>query len=138
MVNGSFVLRQGVPQKVPTSPMEAFKSPLMGLFEKRRAASFLGFVRSYDPANPKTWKKMKPKEQTMKQLFDAWSIEPLTREFIGHAVALHTDDSYLDRPAHPTLLRCQLYNQSIARYMSQQKPGQVCSLPILCRCMCSY
>ncbi len=35
--------------------MEAISSPLMGLFEKRRARSFFQFVQQYDVANPKTW-----------------------------------------------------------------------------------
>jgi Rab GDP dissociation inhibitor len=39
-VDGSFVLNKGKIHKVPASDMEALKSPLMGLFEKRRARSF--------------------------------------------------------------------------------------------------
>ena len=39
-VDGSFVLNGPRIEKVPITAMEAFRSPLMGLFEKRRAAKF--------------------------------------------------------------------------------------------------
>ena len=40
--------------KVPSTNMEALKSPLMGLFEKRRARNFFIFVQDYNQADPKT------------------------------------------------------------------------------------
>jgi Rab GDP dissociation inhibitor len=39
---------------VPSDAAEALKSPLMGLFEKRRAKNFLQWVGSFDEADPKT------------------------------------------------------------------------------------
>lgn len=39
-VDGSFVVNAGKVEKVPATAMEALKSPLMGFFEKRRAAKF--------------------------------------------------------------------------------------------------
>ena len=41
-VDGSFVLSKARVEKVPITDWEALKSPLMGLFEKRRAAKFFG------------------------------------------------------------------------------------------------
>ena len=57
-IAGSFV-QQGAGArasiaKVPSTPAEALSSPLMGLFEKRRAKKFLEFVGSFDAANPAT------------------------------------------------------------------------------------
>lgn len=40
--------------KVPATDMEALKSPLMGLFEKRRARKFFIFVQDFEESNPKT------------------------------------------------------------------------------------
>jgi hypothetical protein len=37
--------------QVPATDWEALKSPLMGLFEKRRAAKFFSFVQQYDERN---------------------------------------------------------------------------------------
>ena len=39
-VDGSYVLSKGRVHKVPSSDYEALRSPLMGLFEKRRARLF--------------------------------------------------------------------------------------------------
>ena len=36
---------------MPATDWEALKSPLMGLFEKRRAAKFLSYVQQYDERN---------------------------------------------------------------------------------------
>jgi hypothetical protein len=40
--------------KVPATDMEALKSPLMGLFEKRRARNFFIYVQDYNEADPRT------------------------------------------------------------------------------------
>ena len=49
-VDGSFVLNKGRVEKVPATDYEALRSPLMGLFEKRRARSF--FMCAPAPAPP--------------------------------------------------------------------------------------
>ena len=38
--DGSYVLNKGRVEKVPASDYEALRSPLLGLFEKRRARNF--------------------------------------------------------------------------------------------------
>ena len=40
--------------KVPATDMEALKSPLMGIFEKRRARNFFVYVQNYNEADPVT------------------------------------------------------------------------------------
>lgn len=42
--------------KVPSTAAEALRSPLMGLFEKRRAKSFLEWVGEYKENDPATHK----------------------------------------------------------------------------------
>ncbi|KAM2613048.1 hypothetical protein TB2_032931 [Malus domestica] len=44
--------------KVPTTDMEALKSPLMGLFEKRLARKFILYVQDYSETDPKTHEGM--------------------------------------------------------------------------------
>lgn len=46
-IAGSFVYRDGRISKVPSTEMEAVRSPLMGLFEKRRAKKFFEWVQGY-------------------------------------------------------------------------------------------
>jgi Rab GDP dissociation inhibitor len=44
-IAGSFVYRDGRISKVPSTEMEAVRSPLMGLFEKRRAKNFFQWIQ---------------------------------------------------------------------------------------------
>ena len=44
-IDGSFVSKGGKVFKVPATPVEATKSPLMGMFEKRRMASMLKYFQ---------------------------------------------------------------------------------------------
>lgn len=48
--------------------MEALKSPLMGIFEKRRARKFFIYVQNYDETDPKTHEGMDLTRVTTKEL----------------------------------------------------------------------
>jgi Rab GDP dissociation inhibitor len=54
----------------------------------------------------------------MKDVYDKFGLEPATRDFCGHAMALYQDDSYLDQPggAPDAIERIRLYGNSVARY----------------------
>jgi Rab GDP dissociation inhibitor len=47
--------------KVPSNATEALKSPLMGIFEKRRAKNFLEWVGAFKENDPATHNGKKPK-----------------------------------------------------------------------------
>lgn len=47
-IAGSYVFRDGRISKVPSTEMEAVRSPLMGLFEKRRAKKFFEWVQNWN------------------------------------------------------------------------------------------
>ena len=53
-IAGSFVYRDGRISKVPSTEMEAVRSPLMGLFEKRRAKNFFQYLQNWKEADPVT------------------------------------------------------------------------------------
>lgn len=48
--------------------MEALKSPLMGLFEKRRARKFFLYVQDYNEKDPKTHAGLDLTRMTTKEL----------------------------------------------------------------------
>lgn len=50
-IAGSFVYRDGRISKVPSTEMEAVRSPLMGLFEKRRAKKFFEWIQGWKEAD---------------------------------------------------------------------------------------
>lgn len=53
---------------MPATDMEALKSPLMGIFEKRRARKFFIYVQDYDEKDPKTHEGLDLKRVTTRQL----------------------------------------------------------------------
>lgn len=61
-IAGSYVQQGNGPKatvaKVPSTAGEALSSPLMGLFEKRRAKKFLEWVGSFDENDPATFNGM--------------------------------------------------------------------------------
>lgn len=115
-IAGSFVYRDGRISKVPSTEMEAVKSPLMGLFEKRRAKKFFEFLQSWKDDDPTThqgkklafiifflWRSLTScytgidlDRDSMKTVYEKFGLEPGTQDFIGHAMALYLDDEYVN------------------------------------------
>ena len=53
---------------------------------------------------------------TMRQCYASFGLDEQAIDFIGHAVALHIEDSYLDKPAIETAKKCVLYMESMGKY----------------------
>lgn len=116
VVDGSFVFNKGKIHKVPATDMEALKSPLMGLFEKRRARKFFIYVQEYNENDPKTHGGLDLTRVTTKELIGKYGLDGNTVDFIGHALALHSNDRYLNEPALETVKRMKLYAESLIRF----------------------
>lgn len=93
---GMFSNAHGAICKVPATEKEALTSDLMGMFEKRRAAKFMSFANGWDETDKKTWGKYDVNTMTMAAMMKAFDLEDNTIDFIGHAVALHTDDTFFE------------------------------------------
>ncbi|TFY70929.1 hypothetical protein EVG20_g2074 [Dentipellis fragilis] len=115
-IAGSFVYRDGKISKVPSTEMEAVKSPLMGLFEKRRAKKFFEFLQGWKDEDPATHQGIDLDKDSMRSVYEKFGLEPGTQDFIGHAMALYLDDDYIDKSARPAYDRIVLYTSSMARY----------------------
>ncbi|KAI1081740.1 rab GDP-dissociation inhibitor [Whalleya microplaca] len=121
-VAGSFV-QQGAGSKatiakVPSDAAEALRSPLMGIFEKRRMKAFIEWVGTFDVNDPASHKGLDISQCTMKDVYDKFGLEDGTRDFVGHAMALYLDDDYNEVPgeAPKAIERIRLYGNSVARY----------------------
>lgn len=115
-IGGSYVYRNGRIAKVPSNEMEAVRSSLMGIFEKRRMKRFLEFIASYKEEEPKTHQGLNLDSNTMNDVYNHFGLENGTKDFIGHAMALWSNDDYLNEVARPTYDRIILYVQSVAKY----------------------
>jgi Rab GDP dissociation inhibitor len=113
---GMFSSPKAVIHKVPANDSEALSSKLMGLWEKKRCRNFFIYVQEYDRTNPKTFKDFDPLKQTFQELITKFSLEPNTVDFLGHAVSLYIEDSFMSQPAINTINRIKLYMDSIGIY----------------------
>lgn len=57
-----------------------------------------------------------PWKQPMKEIFAKFKLEENTIDFLGHAIAMYSNDNYLNLPAIDTIHRIKLYMDSIGRY----------------------
>jgi len=115
-IAGSYVYRDGRISKVPSTEMEAVKSPLMGIFEKRRAKKFFEFLQGWKDNDPATHQGIDLDKDSMKTVYEKFGLEPGTQDFIGHSMALYLDDDYITKPARPSYTRIVMYSSSMARY----------------------
>lgn len=121
-VAGSFVQQgsgsKATVAKVPSDAAEALRSPLMGLFEKRRMKNFIEWIGQFDIKDSATHKGLNMNSCTMREVYDKFGLEAPTKDFIGHAMALYQTDAYLDVPggAPEAIEHIRLYGNSVARY----------------------
>ena len=52
----------------------------------------------------------------MADLIKTFGLDANTIDFVGHALALHSNDSYLKQPALPTIQKIKLYMNSMMRF----------------------
>jgi len=115
-LDASYVYRNGKVYKVPATAGEALSSSLLGLFEKRRFRKFLMYLAKFNIDDKSTHDGLDLTKLTAAQLYDHFGLEQSTREFVGHAMALRLNDSYLSEPALPTAEAIRLYCYSLDQY----------------------
>jgi len=116
-IDGSFVLASDQKvHKVPASDSEALRSGLLSFLEKNRARKFFGFLQEFDAKDVKTHLGFNVDVDSMDKIYEYFGLCAETKDFIGHALALYTEDSYINKPARPTIERIRLYFESLARF----------------------
>jgi len=102
--------------KVPANDTEALKSPLMGIFEKKRCRNFYQYLEKVDENDKSTWDDVNLETTPMDNVFKKFDLHENTIDFLGHAVALHRDDKYLSQPAIDSVRKIHLYVESLGKY----------------------
>ena len=102
--------------KVPTNPTDALKSQLMGMMEKKRVINMYKFINGVDANDTNTWGGIDLNATPFEEVYKKFGIQDSSKDFLGHAIALHSDDNYVMLPALDTVMKMQLYLSSQGRY----------------------
>ncbi|KAJ1607802.1 putative rab GDI alpha [Cryptosporidium canis] len=102
--------------KVPATEMEAIKSPLLGIMEKNRCRSFFSFVANWSDDDVSKQMGFDRNKNTMRDIYDHFGLSSTTIDFVGHALALYTNDDYINKPFGETIDKIRLYMMSLSRY----------------------
>lgn len=95
--------------KVPSNDVEAIKSNLLSLMDKKRVVSLYKFINGVKFDDKSTWDNFDIMTVPMQEIFKYHAVSETTIDFLGHAVALHFSDTYLLEPAVDTIKKMQLY-----------------------------
>lgn len=112
---GMFSSPKGVIYKVPSSQEDVSDSDLMGMFEKSRCKKFYNFVQNLKDENLKNQNNDMNNSIgynincPFKDLIENFGLEENTIDFIGHAVALYSNNSFLEDTAVKTLKKIKFY-----------------------------
>ena len=102
-------------ERVPSNSFEAFKSDIMNNLEKKLCKNFFTFVQDYDENDKETYEGY-DLNLPFNEIVKKFGLNEDTINFIGHTIALYTDNNYLLQPAIDTINRMQLYFNSFGRY----------------------
>ncbi|KAF9610042.1 hypothetical protein IFM89_019770 [Coptis chinensis] len=76
--------------------------------------SFFIYVQDYEDNDPKSHEGLDLTKVKARDIISKYGLDDNTVDFIGHALALHIDDSYLDEPALDFIKRMKV--KSLARF----------------------
>ena len=118
---GMFSSPKGVIYKVPSSQEDITNSDLMGMFEKNRCKKFYNYIQNLKEEDLKNKNNNIDNKSInynincpFKDLIDKFGLEENTIDFIGHAVALYSNNSYLEDTAIKTIKKLKFYFSSLS------------------------
>ena len=120
-VDGSFVYsgKNKQTSKMPSTPEEAMKSPLLSLMQKLKFKSFLTALAGYEIPGEDgvdSDEDVPLNRMTMRELYKKYGLDENSQTFTGHAMALQLNDVYLDEPATEIVRAIKLYGYSVNAY----------------------
>ena len=106
---GMFSSPKGIIYKVPSSAEEAVNSDLMGMFEKNRCKKFYNFVQNLKEEDINNNNIGINENCPFKDFIDQFGLESNTIDFIGHAVALYSNNNFLEDKAINIIKKIKFY-----------------------------
>ena len=132
---GMFSSPKGVLYKIPQNQEEIWSSDILGIFEKNRCKKFYNYISNliFTENNIiKNTENIDINNISFKELGNKFGLEENTLDFIGHALALNSDDNYLDNKAIESILKIKFYMENLLiNNNDKNKPAQYFSSPFI-------
>ena len=109
---GMFSSPKGVLYKIPQNQDEIWSSDILGIFEKNRCKKFYNYIYDLiftEKNGIKTTENIDINNISFKELGNKFGLEDNTLDFIGHAIALYSDDNYLQKKAIEPIIKIKFY-----------------------------
>ena len=105
---GMFSSAKGKIYKVPSSQEDIVNSDLMGMFEKNRCKKFYNFVQNYNEKEQNENNEINI-NSTFNDVIQYFGLEINTVDFIGHAIALYSNNNFIENKAINTIKKIKFY-----------------------------
>ncbi|XP_029157061.1 probable secretory pathway GDP dissociation inhibitor 1 [Nylanderia fulva] len=115
-IKGSFIFKHGKLRTIPTDEKKAMMSNVVGMWQKPKMMKFFWDVRKYSELKIKNKESMYAFKRTMEEEFSSYGLNGESIEFVGHAIALNLDDSYLKLDPKITFDKIFLYVRSLLSF----------------------
>ena len=100
---GVFSSAKGRIYKVPSTQEDISNSELMGMFEKNRCKKFYNFIQNFKESEEMNI------NITFRDVINQFGLELNTIDFIGHAIALYSDNNFIEDKAINTIKKIKFY-----------------------------
>ena len=113
---GMFSSPKGVIYKIPQNQEEVWGSDILGIFEKNRCKKFYNYISNliFGENNViRNTENIDINNISFKELGNKFGLEDNTLDFIGHAVALYSDDNFLQKKAIDGIRRVKFYMENL-------------------------
>ena len=131
---GMFSSPKGVIYKIPQNQEEVWGSDILGIFEKNRCKKFYNYISkiSFGENNAiRNTENIDINDISFKELGNQFGLEENTLDFIGHAIALYSDDNFLQNKSIDTIKKIKFYTENLLLIDDKNKSVQYYSTPFI-------
>ena len=131
---GMFSSPKGIIYKIPQNQEEVWGSDILGIFEKNRCKKFYNYINniSFGENNIiKNTENININEISFKELGNKFGLEENTLDFIGHSIALYSDDNFLENKSIDAIKKIKFYQENLLIINDKNKSLQYYSTPFI-------
>ena len=131
---GMFSSPKGVIYKIPQNHEEVWGSDILGIFEKNRCKKFYTYISNLLQGENDIFKNtdnIDINNISFKELGNKFGLEDNTLDFIGHAIALYSDDNFLKDKSVHVIKKIRFYMDNLIINNKKNKTIQYYSTPFI-------